>query len=66
MANIRGSIRKVWIVVGDVVLTSKRDFQDSKCDIVLKYTIDESRLLKNYGEFQQEQELDDTRNPSIT
>lgn len=27
-----------------------RDFQDSKADIILKYTPDEARLLKSYGE----------------
>jgi translation initiation factor 1A len=38
------------INVGDVVLISLRDFQDSKADIILKYTPDEARLLKSYGE----------------
>ena len=38
------------INVGDVVLIGLRDFQDSKADIILKYTPDEARLLKSYGE----------------
>lgn len=50
-AHIRGAFRKkVWINVGDVVLLGLRDFQDSKADIILKYTPDEARLLKSYGE----------------
>ena len=36
--------------MGDVVLIGLRDFQDSKADIILKYTPDEARLLKSYGE----------------
>jgi translation initiation factor 1A len=51
LAHIRGSFRKkVWICVGDVVLLGLRDYQDSKADIILKYTPDEARLLKSYGE----------------
>ncbi|KAI8897748.1 hypothetical protein BC833DRAFT_592542 [Globomyces pollinis-pini] len=51
IAHIRGAFRKkVWIGVGDVVLLGLRDFQDSKADVILKYTPDEARLLKSYGE----------------
>jgi translation initiation factor 1A len=50
-AHIRGAFRKkVWIGVGDVVLLGLRDFQDEKADVILKYTPDEARLLKSYGE----------------
>lgn len=42
---IRGSMRKfskrVIIEVGDIVVISKRDFQDSKVDIVHKYNSDQ-------------------------
>ena len=42
MCIIRGSMRKrVWINIGDIVLVSIRDFQDSKADIVYKYETDE-------------------------
>lgn len=34
----------------DIVLVGLRDFQDEKCDILLKYLIDEVRNLKQYGE----------------
>jgi len=48
---IRGSMRnKVWIRFSDFVLVGLRDFQDDKCDILLKYTTEEVRNLKSYGE----------------
>jgi translation initiation factor 1A len=50
-AHIRGAFRKkVWINPGDVVLLGLREFEDKKADIILKYTPDEARLLKSYGE----------------
>jgi translation initiation factor 1A len=46
-AHIRGNMRKrVWMAAGDIVLVSTRGYQDSTCDIVLKYTSDEARLLR--------------------
>jgi translation initiation factor 1A len=51
MCHIRGKMRKrVWIATGDIVLISLRDFQDEKADIILKYSADEARNLKGYGE----------------
>lgn len=51
MAHIRGAFRKkVWINVGDVILLGLRDYQEEKADVILKYTPDEARLLKSYGE----------------
>ncbi|KAH7304934.1 hypothetical protein B0I35DRAFT_362550 [Stachybotrys elegans] len=51
LANIRGKMRKkVWINQGDIILLSLRDFQDGKGDVILKYTADEARTLKSYGE----------------
>ena len=48
---IRGSMRnKVWIRFSDFVLVGLRDFQDDKCDILLKYTTEEVRNVKSYGE----------------
>jgi len=48
---IRGKLKKkVWISVGDVVLISIRDFQEDKADVIHKYTLDESRLLRSYNE----------------
>jgi len=42
--------KKVWINQGDIILLSLRDFQDNKGDVILKYTADEARTLKSYGE----------------
>lgn len=51
IGTIRGTFRKrVWINQGDIVLLGLRDFQDDKADVILKYTPDEARLLKAYGE----------------
>lgn len=46
-AHIRGNMRRrVWMSAGDIVLVSVRDFEDDGCDIILKYTPDEARLLR--------------------
>lgn len=51
ICHIRGSMSKrVWICLGDTVLISLRDFQDSKGDIIHKYTYEEANILKNYNE----------------
>ena len=51
LASIRGKLRKkVWINQGDIILLSLRDFQDGKGDVILKYSVDEARSLKAYGE----------------
>eukprot|EP00842_Homolaphlyctis_polyrhiza_P001819 jgi/Hompol1/2638/HPOL_006106-RA len=60
-AHIRGAMRKkVWIGVGDVVLLGLRDYQDDKADIILKYTPDEARLLKSYGELPDNIKINET------
>lgn len=47
VGHIRGKMkRKVWIGVGDLVLCSLREFQNKKCDVILKYLPDEIRQLK--------------------
>ncbi|KCV73076.1 translation initiation factor 1A [Fonticula alba] len=49
--HIRGKMRKkVWINVGDIVLISLRDFQDDKADVILKYSVEEARKLKQNKE----------------
>lgn len=51
LAHIRGKLRKkVWISAGDILLLGLREFQDSKCDVILRYTPEEARTLKSYGE----------------
>lgn len=44
------TLRQVWINQGDIVLLSLRDFQDDKADVIQKYSSDEARKLKQYGE----------------
>lgn len=50
---IRGKLRKfntrVVIEVGDIVVISKRDFQENKVDIVHKYNGEQVQLLLNEG-----------------
>lgn len=51
IGKICGSMRKKsWINIGDIVLVSMRDFDPSCCDIIHKYTSDETKNLKNWGE----------------
>lgn len=45
------SFLQVWINQGDIILIGLRDYQDAKADVILKYTPDEARNLKTYGEF---------------
>ena len=42
--------KQIWIVPGDIILLSLRDFQDDRADVIHKYTADEARNLKTYGE----------------
>lgn len=37
-----------------------RDYQDSKADVIFKYTPDEARNLKTYGEFPESVRINDT------
>lgn len=37
-----------------------RDYQDSKADVILKYTPDEARNLKTYGEFPESVRINET------
>jgi len=51
LCHIRGKLRKkVWINTGDIILLGLRDYQDGKADVILKYTADEAKNLKTYGE----------------
>uniref|UniRef100_A0A0K0DSK5 Eukaryotic translation initiation factor 4C n=1 Tax=Strongyloides stercoralis TaxID=6248 RepID=A0A0K0DSK5_STRER len=50
LCHIRGKMRKkVWINTGDIILVGLREYQDSKADVILKYTPDEARVLKSEG-----------------
>lgn len=52
--------KQVWINQGDIILVGLRDYQDSKADVILKYTPDEARNLKTYGEFPESVRINDT------
>jgi translation initiation factor 1A len=51
IGKICGSMRKkVWIQIGNIVLVSGRNFDSLNCDIIHKYTDEESQSLKDYEE----------------
>ena len=58
-ATIRGSMKqRVWINNNDIVLCSLRDFgTDDKCDIIMKYFMEEAQELKELGELPDHIEL---------
>lgn len=48
---VRGSMRRrAWMKAGDIVLISRRNFQDSKVDIVHVYPLEHTHDLVNLGE----------------
>jgi translation initiation factor 1A len=49
--HIRGQLkRRVWINNDDIILIGLRDYQDDKADVIMKYSADEVRSLKEYKE----------------
>ncbi|ELU36597.1 eIF-1a domain-containing protein [Rhizoctonia solani AG-1 IA] len=54
------TIEKVWINQGDIILLSLREFQDDKADVIVKYTADEARNLKAYGELPDTVKINET------
>ncbi|CAN0548898.1 unnamed protein product, partial [Ectocarpus sp. 8 AP-2014] len=61
LCHIRGKLRKkVWINHSDIVLLGLRDYQDAKADVILKYSADEARNLKSYGEFPESVKINET------
>ena len=46
LAHIPGRFRrKTWMAEGDIILVSRRDFQEDRVDIIHKYNPDEVRIL---------------------
>ena len=63
IGKIRGTMKRKkgqWLEKGDLCLLSLRDFQDSKVDILCKYTADEARRLKSLGKINFESEENST------
>merc|ERR1719495_426673 len=61
LCHIGGKLRKkVWINQSDIVLIGLRDYQDAKADVILKYSADEARNLKSYGEFPESVKINET------
>ncbi|OMJ82768.1 hypothetical protein SteCoe_276 [Stentor coeruleus] len=59
--HIRGQMkRRVWINTDDIILIGLRDYQDEKADVIMKYTPDEVRSLKEYKEIPDSIKVDDT------
>lgn len=60
LAVIRGSMRKkIWIKLNDYVLVGLRDFQDNKCDIIGKYSDEDVRNLRAYGELEMQEKKEE-------
>jgi translation initiation factor 1A len=60
LCHIRGKMRKkVWVAQGDIVLVGLRDYQDEKADVIMKYTADEARVLKQYSELPENIRIND-------
>ncbi|XP_033100404.1 eukaryotic translation initiation factor 1A, Y-chromosomal-like [Anneissia japonica] len=61
LCHIRGKLRKkVWINQADIILVGLRDYQDAKADVILKYTPEEARNLKTYGELPESFKINET------
>ena len=70
LGHIQGKFRKrVWFNVNDIVLFSRRDFQDEKVDIIHKYSDDDiKKLIKELEippNFQEENFGDNTKELNI-
>ena len=42
--------KRVWISRDDILLVGLRDYQNSKCDVIHRYTLQEFMSLKRMGE----------------
>ena len=62
LAHMRGNLKrkKIFINLGDIILVSLRDYQDTKADVIHKYSADEARKLKTMGELPATAEINST------
>ena len=54
------TLSQVWINQSDIILVGLRDYQDAKADVIQKYSADEARNLKSYGEFPESIKINET------
>lgn len=67
LAHIRGKMKNnIWIQMSDYVLVGLREFQDEKCDIIQKYTDEEVRALRCYGELPEHNDVTKTEEDDCT
>merc|ERR1719450_840410 len=57
---VESCAKKVWINQSDIILVGLRDYQDARADVILKYSADEARNLKSYGEFPETVKINET------
>lgn len=62
----RGALKKTKIQNGEMLLISKRDFQDHICDVILKYSREEVRELVKKGELPDETQDESKISSGIT
>lgn len=60
--SVENCAKKVWINQSDIILVGLRDYQDARADVILKYSADEARNLKSYGEFPENVKINETVN----
>ena len=61
LAHIPGRMhRKTRIAQGDILLLGLREYQDSKCEVIVRYTPDEARELKARKEIPADAKINET------
>ncbi len=66
LGHIRGSFRnRKELSIGDILLVGLRDFQDSKCDILVRYSPEDKRYLQSIGEIPDDSELNDEKTNNV-
>jgi len=59
MCHVRGKFRRrVWINRDDIILVGLRDYQDTKADIIHRYSLEEARTLKQLKELPAKARID--------
>uniref|UniRef100_A0A1I8C001 Eukaryotic translation initiation factor 4C n=1 Tax=Meloidogyne hapla TaxID=6305 RepID=A0A1I8C001_MELHA len=60
LCRICGRLRKLmWVYTGDIVLIGLRNYQDNVGDVIIKYTPDEVRALRESGQLREVVKVND-------